>query len=253
MDSVVSDVLDDIAQIQHKKRKFKASKSNNWLTPEALSAKRRRRKLERAWQRTGTAQSYEKYRKHCRATNRLITESDSRKKHFADKVKSSENSKQRWSTIPELLHPPRTPCVTNEFFEEFSYILETLTTFHSQLLITGDFNIHMDDPDDVHGIHLSSLLRDFDLKQSVNNPTHNRGRILDMVITRSDCEISSIKIEPPSLSDYALLIYSIQHLHQRPIYSSIATRGWKNMDREQFRQLLRSSPLHGDLSSLCDV
>ena len=49
--------LGDIAPIQHNKRKFKASKSNNWLTPEALSAKRR--KLKRAWQRIGSAQSYE--------------------------------------------------------------------------------------------------------------------------------------------------------------------------------------------------
>ena len=129
MDSVVSDILDDIAPIQHKKRKFKASKSNNWLSPEALSAKRRRRKLERAWQRTGTAQSYEEYRKHCRATNKLIT--DSRKKHFADMVKSSENSKQRWSTIQELLHPPRTPSnpvITTSNGKSFSIILSEFLT-----------------------------------------------------------------------------------------------------------------------------
>ena len=129
MDCVVSDILGDIAQIQHEKRKFKASKSNNWLTPEALSAKRRRRKLERAWQRIGTAQSYEEYWKHCRATNKLVT--DSRKKHFADKVKSSENSRQRRSTIQELLHPPRTPSnpvITTSNGKSFSIILSEFFT-----------------------------------------------------------------------------------------------------------------------------
>lgn len=60
-----------------------------------------------------------------------------------------------------------------------------LSTFFSNLIILGDFNIHVNTP----SCHLVSeflqLLDCFSLTQHVHIPTHIKGNILDLVITDS--------------------------------------------------------------------
>ena len=148
------------------------------------------------------------------------------------------------------VYRPGSESITNEFFDEFSTLLETLSTFNSQLLVVGDFNVHIDNVDDIQGRRLLTLISDFDLHQSVREPTHVQGHILDLVITRSDCAVKDIHVEPPSLSDHGLITFSIPFYHKRPIYSIISTRGWKNLDRDKFREVLKQSPLCGDLAGI---
>ena len=73
------------------------------------------------------------------------------------------------------VYRPGSESITSEFFDEFSILLETLSVFNSQLLIVGDFNVHIDNVNDVHGQRLLTLLSDFDLQQSVHEPTHEHG------------------------------------------------------------------------------
>ena len=51
-----------------------------------------------------------------------------------------------------------------------------------KLLITGDFNIHMDVPRDPDNIHFRDLLDAMGLVQHAKQHIH--GRILDLIITR---------------------------------------------------------------------
>ena len=62
------------------------------------------------------------------------------------------------------------------FFEEFSRLLEQIAAEPSGcLLITGDFNFHMDDPDNANAKRFADLLESYDLKQHVNCGTHTSG------------------------------------------------------------------------------
>ena len=66
-------------------------------------------------------------------------------------------------------------------------------TFEKRLLQTdkqfsfwlklGDFNIHMDLPDDTDCRNMSDLLVSMGLKQHVLQPTHELGHTLDLIIT----------------------------------------------------------------------
>jgi len=67
------------------------------------------------------------------------------------------------------------------------------TTPH-EFIITGDFNIHLDNPTDHLISQFLSLLSSFNLTQHVDFPTHNKNHILDLVITSSACSLA------PSLS-----------------------------------------------------
>ena len=98
---VVTEVLDEVAPFKVKKKLF-GQKRNLWLSKEAREAKKRRRRLERRWKRTGDENTRVEYRKTCRSTNRLIT--DSRKKYFSDKITQSDDSRGRWRIVKDLLH-----------------------------------------------------------------------------------------------------------------------------------------------------
>ena len=76
------------------------------------------------------------------------------------------------------------PVTTSVFFEEFSSFLESAVFCSSHLLITGDFNIHMDVEDDTDAVRLRGLLESTGLKQHATVPTHISGHTLDLVITR---------------------------------------------------------------------
>ena len=78
----------------------------------------------------------------------------------------------------------------DNFCLDFSGLLERLSTFGSLLLITGDFNIHLDQPEVPSASKFQRLLKSFGLIQHVHSPTHRSEHTLDLLITRSfDCTL----------------------------------------------------------------
>jgi hypothetical protein len=52
----------------------------------------------------------------------------------------------------------RTGNVTQDFYDQFSDLLERLATFSASLIVVGDFNIHVDDPTDVDANKFARLI-----------------------------------------------------------------------------------------------
>ena len=99
-------------------------------------------------------------------------------------------------SVFNIYHPP-----SSTFFKPFSVFLDEFNSFLSfaattphEFIITGDFNIHLDNHSDHATSQFLSLLLSFNLTQRVNFPTHNQNHILDLVITSSDSSLA------PSLS-----------------------------------------------------
>ena len=58
-----------------------------------------------------------------------------------------------------------------DFIQQFSSLLEVVTTLPGHLLIMGDFNIRWDKPNNSEHIEFADLIDTFGLKQLVNEPT----------------------------------------------------------------------------------
>ena len=71
------------------------------------------------------------------------------------------------------------------FLEKFSSLLQETVICPEELLIYGDFNFHMDEKAHWDATRFGELLDLFNLKQHLCVPTHKRGHILDLVITRN--------------------------------------------------------------------
>src|SRR3989441_2981141 len=113
------------------------------------------------------------------------------------------------STSFTLLVIYRPPCSNSTLFQaEFSTLLEDLISSPSELIITGDFNFHVDDPNSPSGSSFLTLLDTFGLSQLVSFPTHTAGHTLDLLITRSSSTLfSDIDYACPSLSDHHAILF----------------------------------------------
>ena len=87
------------------------------------------------------------------------------------------------------------PILPGRFFDEFSNYLETIVLSPEILLISGDFNFHLDDMANTNTMKFNEMLETFGLKQHVSKPTHSSNHILDLLITRSITDINVLSIE----------------------------------------------------------
>ena len=90
-------------------------------------------------------------------------------------------------------------------------------------------------------------MESFSLVQHVDAPTHSAGGILDVVITRSDCDDNNLIVDPPTISDHGLITCTVRYAcPASPVFTSRRVRGWKKLDREEFRAVLSDGPLCQD-------
>ena len=98
---VGSEIMDQLAPLKTK-FKTKRKRPQIWLTDEAIKAKRQRRRLERKWKSSGNEETRQEYRKQCKKTNSLITES--LQDHNRQKIQEAgSDSKRKWQGIKKLL------------------------------------------------------------------------------------------------------------------------------------------------------
>ena len=76
-------------------------------------------------------------------------------------------------------------CIT-DFLSDFDRYLEELMHLPGKIIITGDFNIHMENKEDPDTKKFTSLLERYGLIQHVSFSTHVNGGTLDLVLTRSN-------------------------------------------------------------------
>ena len=101
---------------------------------------------------------------------------------------------------------------TNEqFLTEFSQLISDLITRPSDVILAGDFNIHLDKPSTPLARDFLQMLQSFGVRHLISEPTHDAGHCLDTVIVRNDTTIvSNTEVIDTGISDHRALIFSIR-------------------------------------------
>jgi len=111
LERVVTSALDAICPAETRRVRF-SRRRRSPLSAEATMAKRRRRRLERCWIRSGRESDKEDFRRCCHDTNRLINES--RRQQVSSRIGRCVNARQRWSVVRKLLHDDDKLARTND-------------------------------------------------------------------------------------------------------------------------------------------
>ena len=99
------------------------------------------------------------------------------------------------------------------FLAEFYGFMEYIKNSFRFYVICGDFNIHIDQVFNQETIKFNDLLATFSITQSVSDPTHKLGHILDLVLhDNSEISIKNVKVDSsnPCLEkhgDHALVFF----------------------------------------------
>ena len=142
-----------------------------------------------------------------------------------------------------VYRPPSLP--KSAFISDFSTLLEDLATSPSEIIITGDFNIHVDQPTNHSSSPFLNLVDVFSLVQHITFPTHSSGHTLDLLLTRScSTVISAIDSTDPSLSDHRAVLFSVivPSRSRIPRVTKLVRR-FRSINLTNFASDILSSPL----------
>jgi exonuclease III len=144
----------------------------------------------------------------------------------------------------------------SQFLDDFQTLISSISTSPHDFLITGDFNIHVDDLTDSNTLQFISLLDLANLTQHVSFPTHCFNHTLDLVITQTDSTLCSVVSRYPiSPSDHFPILYSLNI--SRPSSSPVSkhlTRAVHSINIEKFsRDIISSRLITHPPSNLSDL
>jgi hypothetical protein len=101
----------------------------------------------------------------------------------------------------------RSPGACRQSFDEFNEFL-CFFNYIEQVIIIGDFNIHVDQTKDNNAISFARLLEQYEWIQHVSEITHDAGHTLDLILTKKQANLiipsDFIKVKP-SISDYSFV------------------------------------------------
>ena len=105
-------------------------------------------------------------------------------------------------TVEGLYHPPYSDtnkCTDAMFLDDLAEFLEEVLTSYKNIIIAGDFNLHVDDKENPDAQVFVDLLTAFGLQNHIDFPTHKSKHTLDLII--SEC-ISHLEVKEASPEQY---------------------------------------------------
>ena len=123
--------------------------------------------------------------------------------HLSVKVKSPVLS------LYTVYRIPNTNVLT--FCDEMANVLENnIVSDRGETILIGDFNIHVDDPEDLDTITFNDFLDSLDLINLVNFGTHTCNHTLYLVIQSNSLKVNSNTLQGHFLSDHAFILHTLK-------------------------------------------
>ena len=155
-----------------------------------------------------------------------------------------------------LIYRPQTKstgCSFSAFSEEFSNIIDQFLLNPMPILITGDFNTHVNDSLDSDACSFARMLSSSGLHQHVSDATHKAGHTLDLLITRtSDIPVFSKLQIIDGLSDHKAIMCDLM-LDKPPTTTKVIFKRHINaIDNDKFCDDIVASDLFHPVNK-CDL
>ena len=106
--------------------------------------------------------------------------------------------------------------MVTKFLDEFTVWLGSILSLFSNMIVLGDFNIHINDENDNEAIIFLDTMIALGCNQHVSFPTHQADNILDLVFTETCNSIEVMSCRPgPIVSDHTAVDIVVTQSAQR--------------------------------------
>ena len=158
----------------------------------------------------------------------------------------STRVRNRILTTAGLYHPPlgNTRNTPARFLDQVSELVQYLFTNHKNLVLLGDFNIHVNRLDNQDTQAYIDTMEALGLVQHIDQPTHQLGNTLDLIYTES---LKPILVNHAFTSnfilDHCLVGIELQMKKQQVRIESSKTRNYKNFSTSSFETSFNNSTI----------
>ncbi len=111
----------------------------------------------------------------------------------------------------------------DEFYQEFEQMLSVYNEYKHEIIIMGDFNFHVNKPNDAKPKRFLETIELFKFINHVKEPTHRSGNTLDLILTRKDSILLDYKVDEMN-SDHNNILFILNLQKPAPIKKNIRYR-----------------------------
>lgn len=159
-------------------------------------------------------------------------------------ISSTNNSNFRLVVVYRLDRIKKTKVPISVFFDEFLTLMESFNLESGNVLLCGDFNIHVDLPNSPTPKKFLDIISSLGLHQHVSKSTHRHGHTLDLLITKNGSDfLSNLQHCHDLPSDHDALVCALNTPRPTPCRKLLTFRQTKNLDLKLLVEDLRSSSL----------
>ena len=127
---------------------------------------------------------------------------------FMEVMLTYRSRKVRFVTIYRPNPGKNNRYTMTNFYKEFAKLMSHYNLTKEELIVCGDFNFHINKPTDPETRKFMDILSSFSLTQHINEPTHDHGNTLDLLITRSLSILVNHKVDT-WISDPATILFNL--------------------------------------------
>ena len=121
------------------------------------------------------------------------------------------------------------------FLEDFIPWCANCVIMDRNIIITGDFNIHVNDVTDSDAMSFTDSMEALGLTQYVQFPIHRLGNTLDLVFAESSKHLNVSTVRPGQfISDHCFVMWATSIPREDLTSKTVSTRKIKNIDVDRF-------------------
>ena len=137
-----------------------------------------------------------------------------------------------------IYHIPSTSVL--QFCEELVSILENgIRTIRNKILFMGNFNIHMDQPEEANTIIFNDVHDSLNLRNNITFHTHISSHTLDLIIDDQTESLVKYVKKGHTFVDHSLIQATIDIEKYNPLDKLVTYRKFKNINEIEFRKDLK--------------
>ena len=158
-------------------------------------------------------------------------------------------------TILRIYHPPATTqhkTSNSNFIDDLTQLLTTTGSENRNIVLLGNLNLHIGNPEDPDADQLITTIKAFRLKQHIKFPTHQLGHTLDLITTESTTKHTCTPIPGPYLSDHRMVIIETNNKKLTEIPQYKEYRKLTEAAIMEFQQSFNNQPIL-DMTNLEDA
>ncbi len=134
----------------------------------------------------------------------------------------------------------KNPYTMTECYKEFTELFAYYKSLKEETLFCGDYNFHVNKPNDNKALKFIEILDTFELKQHIHESTHKDGNTLDLIITNKESSMISHQVDH-MVSDHCNILFDLDMAKPPRMRKQITYRKTKTININNFRDDIKKS------------